>query len=328
MASILRLIPALLPLLAVACAYGYEQPAFDRPVAPESFRARPAMAFPADNQPSAERAELGRKLFFDTGLSGTGGASCASCHAPEKGYADGLPTARGEGGRVLRRNTPSVINSGFAPSLFWDGRSPSLEDQALKPVMNGGELARHPAILADRIAADAGYRAQFAKAFPGEGASEANIARALASFQRTLVSGEAPFDRWLAGDAGAISPRAARGFRLFTGKAQCAACHQGWLLSDGKFHDVGLPDDDFGRGGISNNRFLDHAFRTPSLREAGRTAPYMHDGSLPTLEAVVDHYAELRVTRAGTPPRVELSADERAELVAFLKSVDSDRLVR
>jgi cytochrome c peroxidase len=323
MSFILRLIPALIPLVAVGCAMSYETPPFGVPVAPESFRERPAMPHPADNPPTPEKIALGRSLFFETRLSGDGTAACASCHLPEKGWADGLKTARGEGGRTLRRNTPTIINSGYAPGLFWDGRSPSLEDQALKPVMSGGELARHPAILADRIAADPAYRARFEAAFPGEGVTETGIARALAAFERSIVSGETPFDRHLAGDAAALSPSARRGFALFVGKAQCAACHQGWLLSDGKFHDIGLPDDDFGRGGITNNRFLDHAFRTPSLREIGRTAPYMHDGSLPTLAAVVDHYADGVAPRRGTPPRVALTPAERADLVAFLQSLDS-----
>jgi len=323
MSFLLRLFPALLPLAAVACAYGYETPPFDQPVAPQSFAVRPVMQHPADNPSTPEKIALGRKLFFEPRLSGDGKGSCASCHRPDKTWADGLKTARGEGGRSLRRNTPTIINSGFMPSLFWDGRSPSLEDQALRPVMSGGEMALHPAIITSRIATDPAYVQAFAAAFPGTSISEAAIARAIASFERSLVSSEAPFDRHLAGKAAAISPEAERGFRLFSGKAQCAACHSGWLLSDGKFHDVGLPDTDFGRGGITNNRFLDHAFRTPSLREIGKTAPYMHDGSLPTLAAVVDHYAENRVKRRGTPPPTPLSPAERAELVAFLETLDS-----
>lgn len=314
--------PAL--LLIAACAYQYDTPRFGAVAQPATFAQRPVIAHPADNPPSDAKAALGRALFADPALSGTGQASCASCHAPDKGFSDGLRTARGLNGRSLLRNTPTVINTAYMPVLFWDGRSPDLEDQALRPAISGGEMGRHPAILADAVAADPRYRPMFAAAFPGEPVSEATIARAIAAYERTLVSGTAPFDRWLAGEPNAISAQAARGFALFAGKANCAACHSGWLMSDGRFHDVGLPDDDLGRGGITNNRAFDHAFRTPSLREIGKTAPYMHDGSLQTLAEVVDHYAQMPVKRAGTPPRISLSATERAELVAFLQTLDSE----
>lgn len=319
----MRLLTLLAPLLLGACSYAYDTPKFGRVAAPESFAAKPAMLVPADNPGSPAAVALGKALFADPGLSGGGTLSCASCHQPDLAFSDGLPTARGADGRTLLRHTPTIINAGHAPSLFWDGRSPSLEDQALRPAMAGAEMARHPAILADAIAANPRYVPLFAAAFPGQEISETTIARAIASYERSLVSGTAPFDRWLAGNTAAISPAAARGFRLFAGKANCAACHSGWLLSDGKFHDVGLADDDFGRGGITNTRGLDHAFRTPSLREIGRTAPYMHNGSLATLAAVVDHYAEMKIKRRGTPPAVTLSAVERAELVAFLQTLDS-----
>jgi cytochrome c peroxidase len=314
--------PAL--LLIAACAYQYDAPRFGVVAPPQSFAARPAVIHPVDNPPSDAKVALGQALFADPGLSGAGTLSCASCHVPDKAFTDGLPTARGIGGRPLLRNTPTIINSAHMPALFWDGRSPNLEDQALRPAMSGGEMGRHPAILADAIAADPRYRPMFAAAFPGEPVSEVTIAKAIAAYERTLVSGVAPFDRWLAGDREAISPEAARGFTLFAGKANCAACHSGWLMSDGRFHDVGLEDDDLGRGGITNNKAFDHAFRTPSLREIGRTAPYMHDGSLKSLAEVVDHYADLRVKRSGTPPKVTLTPVERAELVAFLGSLDSD----
>lgn len=320
-----RLLPILSALLIAACGYGYEMPEFGTPAPPASFATRPVIRHPADNPPSDAKVALGRQLFADAGLSGAGTSSCASCHVPEKAFADGLPTARGTNGRVLLRNTPTVINAVHMPSLFWDGRSPSLEDQALRPAMSGGEMGRHPAILADAIAANPRYRSMFAAAFPGEPVAEATIAKAIASYERTLVSGIAPFDRWLSGETRAISPQARRGFVIFAGKANCAACHSGWLLSDGKFHDVGLPDDDLGRGGITNNKQLDHGFRTPSLREIGRTAPYMHNGSLKSLVDVVNHYADTRVQRPGMPPRITLSGSERAELVAFLETLDSPR---
>lgn len=320
----MRILMTIAALALSACSYGYDTPDFKAVAAPESFARRPVMVVPADNPSTPEKIELGRALFEDTGLSRDGTTACATCHWPQRAFTDGLDKARGEGGRRLVRHTPGIINAGFAPSLFWDGRSPNLEDQALKPIMSGGEMAMHPAVVADAVAGNPRYRALFDKAFPGIGASEANIARAIAAFERSLQSGEAPFDRFIAGDRAAISPAAARGFGLFTGKAKCAACHSGWLLSDGKFHDVGLPDEDLGRGGITNNKAFDHAFRTPSLREIGRTAPYMHDGSLATLAAVVDHYADLKPTRRVAPLQIDLSPAERRDLVAFLQSLDSD----
>ena len=318
-----RLLPLL--LLLAGCSYGYDTPDFGHVPRPDDFRRRPALMVPADNPVTPDKVALGAQLFADPALSGDGGMSCATCHQPDRGFADGQPLARGAGGRRLVRHTPTIVNTAYAPNLFWDGRAAGLEDQALRPIISGGEMARHPAVLIDAVAGKPAYVTAFARAFPGSGVSEANIARALAAYQRTIVSGEAPFDRFLAGDSAAITPAAARGFALFTGKAKCAACHSGWLLSDGRFHDIGLTDSDFGRGGITNNKAFDHAFRTPSLREIGRTAPYMHDGSLKTLDAVVAHYSDIKVTRRVGPQRITLSKAEQAELVAFLTTLDSDR---
>lgn len=304
-------------ILVAACSYGYERPNFGQ-VAPRSaFAARPDLA-----APPPELAALGQRLFQDVRLSGDGSQSCASCHQVARGFADGQRLSMA-GGRTLVRHTPSLFNVAYYPLLFWDGRSPGLEDQALRPVINGAEMGRHPAVLADAIAGDPRYRPMFRAAFGQNAVTEDGIARAIAAYERTLVSGTAPFDRWLTGDERAISAAAARGFALFTGKAQCSACHSGWLMSDGKFHDTGMPDSDLGRGGITNNRAFDYAFKTPSLREVGRTAPYMHDGSLATLASVVDHYADRKVKRRLAMPRIDLSVAERADLVEFLSTLDS-----
>jgi cytochrome c peroxidase len=322
--TILRITGLLAALALTACAYRYDTPKFGIAAAPTSFAVRPAVLEPVDNPSTPAKIELGGLLFADPGLSGDGKSSCASCHDPRRGFADGLAKSPGNGGRLLVRHTPTLLNVAYAPILFWDGRSPSLEDQALRPITNGGEMARHPAVLADAVEGNPRYQALFAAAFPGTGVSEANIARAIAAYERTLVSGTAPFDRFIAGTTTAISPAAARGFALFAGKANCAACHSGALLTDGKFHDVGLADDDLGRGGITNNSAFDHAFRTPALREIGRTAPYMHNGSLQNLAAVVDHYADTDKRRRGSLPPLALSAAERRDLVAFLQTLDSE----
>ncbi len=318
----IRLTPLAAALLS-GCGYAYPEPPL-RPVAPSAFT-RPPAAVPAA---SPAQVALGRALFNDTRLSGDGSLSCASCHQPELGFGDGRATGMGIGGTKLQRHTPGLWNVGFAPRLFGDGRAASLEDQALMPVANPDEMGADPARVAARLAADPAMRARFATAFPEAPAvTPAAMARAIAAYERTMVSGPAPFDRWAAGSAGSMSPAAVRGFTLFAGRAGCARCHTGWAMSDGKFHDVGLPDGDTGRGAITGRRRDAHAFRTPSLREIGRSAPYMHDGSLPTLAAVVDHYADGAVARPTAPRRVVLTAAERRDLVAFLESLDSDKVV-
>ncbi|WP_066477949.1 MULTISPECIES: cytochrome-c peroxidase [unclassified Sphingomonas] len=312
-------------LLVGACAYRHEGLDRGQAFAARHFTDRPNVVHPADNPPTPAKVALGRDLFNDARLSADGARSCASCHRADRGFGDGVARAPARSGGQLLRHTPTIWNVAHAPSLFWDGRAPTLEAQALMPVMAGEELGRHPAALIDPIRADAGYRARFAASFPEEPEiSEATVSKAIAAYERTLVSGTAPFDRWAAGDAKAISPAAQRGFAVFAGPGNCVACHRGAMFTDGRFKDIGLPDADLGRGGITGNRLRDHAFRTPSLREIGQTAPYMHDGSLPTLAAVVDHYSDRLVERPLGARRVQLSPDQKRDLVAFLHTLDSD----
>lgn len=322
----------LFPLFAAsaltACSYGYDRPDFDAATVTSSFAARPQMPIPADNPMTPDKIELGRRLFFDTALSASGVMSCATCHDPDMAFADGRARAIGSDGRVLVRNTPSIINSGYSIPQFWDGRANGLEDQAFRPVVNGAEMAMHPGTAIAVVAGSPDYRIRFARAFPGEPIGERSIARALASYQRSIVSGTAPFDRWLAGDRRAISDSAARGFAVFTGDGECAACHSGWRFSDDRFHDIGRDDSDLGRGGVTNNRAFDHAFKTPSLREVALTAPYFHDGSAATLDDVVDHYADSGRRRAGVIRPIRLDAAQRTDLVAFLRTLTSDEQVR
>lgn len=275
--------------------------------------ARPAFApFPENNPHSPERAELGRTLFFDTGLSHDGTMSCASCHDPVKGYEDGRTTARGADGQTLKTHTPTLWNVAWGRSFRWDGSVRSLDEQSLNPIRDHAEMRQNLDQLAARLAADPTYAAAFRTAFPGERRITPRlIGQALGTFQRTLVSPETSFDRFVIGDATALTPEAARGFGLFTGKANCAACHTGWNFTDGKRHDIGLRSAP-GR-----------SVKTPTLREIGHRAPYMHDGSLTTLEAVVDHYADLDPKAGGGIRPVALSPAERREIVAFLQSITS-----
>jgi cytochrome c peroxidase len=321
----MRLLSTLIlaPVIALlgGCSYGYAPPSA-KPAPPATFvlpATPPAMAG------ASAQAALGKLLFEDKRLSGDGSTACVTCHQPDKGFADGQRTAIGIGAKALPRHTPALWNIGRAPRLMVDGRAASLEEQALMPMRNAAEMATDfPRMLAT-LQADPRVRGQLAKAFPGETAiTPAIIARAIAAYERTLVSGPARFDRWARGDANAMSAAAVRGFALFAGRGGCSRCHQGAQFSDGGFHDIGLPDADRGRGAITGRRRDDHGFRTPMLREIGRSAPYMHDGSLPDLAAVVDHYADGAVQRRGVPARVTLSAAERRDLVTFLQSLDSE----
>lgn len=287
--------------------------------------ARPAgIPFPAETPYTPERAELGQRLFFDPQLSADGSTSCASCHQPDKGFEDGRRTAAGLRGRTLARHTPTLWNVAIQTALFWDGRSHSLEDQALRPVSATVEMNLDLDLLVARLSADRAYVAAFAEAFPDDPAiSPDTVSRAIATYERTLISPLSPFDDYVAGDEDALSEEAKRGLHLFTGKARCATCHTGWAFTNGGFHDIGLTDDDLGRGALTLRRFDEHRFRTPTLRELLSRAPYMHDGSLATLEAVVDHYADHRKPRLFALGPVKLSPSERADIVAFLRSLDS-----
>ena len=291
------------------------------------FRRPETVPFPADNPYSEAKARLGRRLFFDPRLSGGGTLSCAGCHDPAKGWSDGRRIGRGERGQVLARRTPHLWNLAWGEKLFWDGRADSLEHQATMPIDNPDEMDRRVADLAAWLDRDAGYKTAFAAAFPGDGAvTPRRIAEALATYERTLVSPVTAFDRWIAGDEAAIPDAAKRGFRLFAGKANCAACHGGWAFTDQAFHDIGLPGADRGRGAVLDLRAADHAFKTPGLRDVARRAPYMHDGSLATLEAVLAHYESgivARPTLSKDLKRIALTPDERRDLLAFLETLSA-----
>jgi cytochrome c peroxidase len=288
----------------------------------------PTIPFPKDNPYTPEKAALGKKLYFDTRLSVTAAQSCGSCHSPSFGWADGLPVGVGHGMQKLGRHSPTVINAAWSGIFMWDGRLPTLEAQALGPIQSAGEMNMPLDQLMQRLSSVPEYKPLFALAFPQEGMNEKTLAKAIATYERTVVSERAPFDAWVEGDEKAISEDAKRGFALFNGKAQCAACHEGWNFTNEGFQDIGLPSEDIGRGqylpGVIK---MQHAFKTPSLREIARRAPYMHDGSLPTLEAVVDHYdggGVDRPTRSDLMKPLGLNAQEKADLVAFLNTLTSN----
>ena len=295
----------------------------------------PQPASPPDNAWTPQRFELGKKLFFDPRLSGTGQVTCASCHLPERGWSDGIPTSVRFLGEQLRLNTPSLTNIGYATIFMWDGRQPTLEQQAFggqsqNADVNAGSKLKPEEVVA-RLAGIAGYQAEFGKAYPGEGVTRTTIAKALASFHRGLVSRDSPFDRWIAGDTQAMTPRQVNGFRLFLDrkKGDCAACHQPPNFTDNGFHNIGLKsygdtDAPAGRGKQRPLKAMHGAFKTPGLRDVALTAPYFHDGSARTLRDVVEHYARGGDVRTNLSPsfrKAELSEDEKDDLVAFLEAL-------
>jgi cytochrome c peroxidase len=292
------------------------------------YRRPHTIQFPKDNPYTPEKASLGKMLYFDTRLSGGKVLSCATCHNPGFGWGDGLPKGVGHGMKELGRRSPTVINAAWGQIFFWDGRAASLEEQALGPIQSEGEMNMPLGQLKERIAAIHEYKALFEGAFPGEAMAPVLLAKAIATYERTVVSNPSPFDAWVEGQESAIPDEAKRGFALFNGKARCSSCHVSWTFTDDSFHDIGLPSEDIGRGKFLTGVLkAQHAFKTPGLREITRRAPYMHDGSLLTLEAVIDHYdrgGEDRPSRSDLIKPLGLSAQEKLDLVAFLKTLTSD----
>lgn len=284
-----------------------------------------APRLPKDNPQTEAKIELGKQLYFDPRLSADNTVSCASCHDPKKGWSNGEATAEGVDGQRGDRSSPTILNSAFHKLQFWDGRSGSLEDQALGPIANPIEMNLPVEEAVKRIKAIDGYAKQFDAVFD-DGVTAENLAKAIASFERTVVSGNSPYDRFKAGDESALSEQAQIGMKLFFGKANCSACHAGTHLSDGGFHNLGVGFDgkfaDAGREAISKMEGDRGSFKTPPLRDIARTAPYMHDGSMKTLEEVVDYY-----DKGGTANdyldeeifELKFTDEKKAALLAFLK---------
>ncbi len=290
----------------------------------------PAVPIPADNPQSAAKIELGKKLFFDTRLSLDRASSCATCHSPEKAFADGLPRAKGFKGATLPRNSPTVLNAAYNSAQFWDGRAATLDEQCKGPLLAPAEMnmldEKH---LVDRLNSIPGYRHDFQTIFGGPPSLD-GVTRAVAAFERTLVTPDSRFDRYAMGDKTALSDSEKRGLILFIGKAACSECHNGPNFTDNKYHNLGIvaahgTPDDVGRFAVTKNPEDRNAFKTPTLRNVALTAPYMHDGSSATLEEVVELYDR----GGGDAPnkskliyKLDLTAQEKADLVAFMKSLN------
>jgi cytochrome c peroxidase len=292
------------------------------------YRRPESIPFPKTNPYTPAKAALGKKLYFDTRISVATAQSCASCHNPGLGWGDGLPVGVGHGMAQLGRRSPSIVNAAWGDIFMWDGRLATLEEQALGPIQSPGEMNMPLDKLMARLTSVAEYKPLFAAAFPGEDMSPQTLAKAIATYERTVVSDRPQFDAWVDGDEKAISDEAKRGFAVFNTKGQCSSCHEGWNFTNDGFQDIGLPDADIGRGqfmpGIPK---MNHAFKTPGLREISLRGPYMHNGSLATLKDVVEHYDRGGVDRPSRSDLVKplgLTGQEKADLVAFLETLTSN----
>jgi cytochrome c peroxidase len=285
----------------------------------------PDLKCPDDNPMTEAKVKLGQQLFFDKRLSEDNTISCASCHDPAKGWSNGDAFATGVGGAKGGRSAPTIINSAYTKLHFWDGRAKSLEEQALGPIENPIEMKMKLEDVVDRLNKIEGYKTQFQDIF-GTDVTKESLAKAIAAYERTILCGDAPYDRFKAGDKTALSESAQRGMKLFFGKAACSGCHVGPNFTDNAFHNIGIGMDkekyDKGREELSGLLGDRGAFKTPTLREIARTAPYMHDGSLKTLEDVVEHYVKGGIQNPWLAEDIfplKLTDEDKKDLITFMK---------
>lgn len=296
----------------------------------------PEVPWPADNPYSKKKEELGRLLYFDKRLSTDGTISCATCHIPEEGYADHHAQAIGIKGRIGKRNSPTVINSAYLTHLFWDGRVSSLEEQCKGPISNPNEmtLIENPHWAHQechkKIMKIPGYKVLFKEVFGCDLCTLDDMAKAIATFERTVLSGNSPYDRYRAGDKTALTQEQILGLKIFK-KSGCDNCHAGFNFTDGRFLNIGIgtnsSDPDLGRYAITKNEKDWAAFKVPGLRDIDKSFPYMHDGSLQTLEDVVDYYDKGGIPNKNLHPLIRplhLSEEEKKALVSFMHSLNGE----
>jgi cytochrome c peroxidase len=292
---------------------------------PVGLGALPRLEVPADNPQSPAKIELGRKLFFSKDLSGDRSMSCASCHNPANGFSDGKPRAVGFQGKELRFHTPSILNAAYNSYQFWDGRALSLEQQAAGPITSAVEMNMpEETELISRLNAHPGYRHEFQAVF-AQGPSLKTIVKAIAAYERTLITTDSRFDRYAAGDKMALTLHEKNGLVLFIAKARCARCHDGPNFTDNKFQNTAVGVNDEGRFAVTKQESDRGAFKTPGIRNVALHAPYMHDGSLATLAAVIDYYDRGGDGKKGKSPfvlKIGLTPEEKQDLLAFLKTLN------
>ncbi len=297
----------------------------------------PKVPIPAFNLQYQAKVELGKQLFFDKRLSGDNTRSCAFCHAPTAGFTTSTPRGLGLKGE-LGRNNPTVYNTAYNTFQFWDGRAGSLEEQALGPIQNPDEMNENLDNLVKELGVVPGYVEEFKKVF-GTGVSAQGIAEAIAAFERTIISTNSAFDKFMTGDSKAMNESAQRGMKIFQGKGRCVLCHNGPNFTDNKFHNLGVPQagplkEDLGRYSVTRRDADRGAFKTPTLRSVEETGPYMHDGVFKTLEEVVEFYnrgggKEGGVKNPHLDPLIlplNLTDQEKKDLVEFLKALTGEKL--
>ncbi len=302
--------------------------AADLPKAPLGL---PPLTWPRQNPYSPAKVVLGRYLYFDRRLSADQTVSCASCHDPQKAFTDGAAVATGIRSQKGIRSSPTIINRAYSLAQFWDGRVPTLEDQAKVPMSNPLEMGNKPEVIVQRLKEVAGYRALFARAYGTEDVTIDRAALAIACFERTVLSGNSPYDRYKNGDKSAMTPEQVRGFAIFTDKAKCDRCHEGSNFSLNAYSNLGVgmdkPDPDVGRFAVTHDPRDWGVFKTPTLREVARTAPYMHDGSLKTLDDVVEFYNKGGIKNKNLDPNIKplnLTDQDKKDLVAFLRALNGE----
>jgi cytochrome c peroxidase len=287
--------------------------------------------WPSDNPYSAQKAYLGRLLYFDTRLSADGTVSCGTCHKPNLAFTDGVAVSTGIKGQKGTRNSPTVLNRAYSLAQFWDGRAMTLEEQVLGPMANPIEMGNTHMAVAKTLKSVAGYRILFTRVFGTDDITVDRVAKAIATFERTIQSGNAPYDRYKAGNPNAMTPQQIHGMNIFIDKAKCDKCHEGINFTSNSYANLGIGMDkskpDLGRYIVTKDPKDWGAFKTPTLREIEHTAPYMHDGSLKTLDEVVDFY-----DKGGRPnknldermKKLNLTAVEKKDLVEFLKALSGE----
>ena len=290
-----------------------------------------AVPMPATNLNYAAKVTLGKQLYFDGRLSKNNAISCAFCHNPVTGFADSKQTSVGVIGERGGRQAPTVYNTAFNPFQFWDGRAGSLEEQAIGPIHNPIEMAETHENVVNKLGKIKGYREQFQAAL-GTGVNIQGIGEAIAAYERTIISTNSAFDKFVLGDQQAMGEDAQRGMAVFKGKGRCILCHNNSNFTDNQFHNTGVPQvgplkEDLGRYNVTLRKSDKGAFKTPTLRSITETAPYMHDGAFNTLEEVVGFYDQGGNANPNLDTRIKplgLSAQEKTDLIAFLKALTGE----